>query len=556
MRNGQAFVGFREATINFPPTFKYDVLRTIRHKRRRSKQAHAALGVVAPLSPEPADAGEQRELEGNHDCGRSEVSSEDDTELASVISSGTTTYSQRDQMSDEDNDSGAESDYLRRRMSYPQRSGGLVKRISVSAAQRAKSKWAELINAPSSQHFVRSRRANTPTPQLVASGKSPRSVQTTPLLGLRSTSSIDQPPDGILASSPPLRARVQPSLSFVGDGTVETEDDKGVYDSSSKQRVPSWCDRILFKSTVKPDPEPEDDTHAAPQRNAVSLLAQAWRSFRRSSSSSLRSVHNATANSTTAATSSSSNPISSTSPADLEPGNAMQPPLPTPYVPRRKRVRPHTIDISTLASPSQPASLTPARTNTSSGAQTQRPPGVKGNMPPKLPPRKPTALSALAISPDQHRREPVSSFASNMTRSSPTSSSDGPLSATTSTSSGGGGRRGHPRWRLMSFLSRDAEAARDATGPADHVATSPAVANPTGDADADSPRGMPGTAAPSSSLPGSGEPDGASAATESPRPRKGDIVCLSYRTLDDQGMRRLEGRSDHRPVIGVYAIYV
>lgn len=108
----------------------------------------------------------------------------------------------------------------------------------------------------------------------------------------------------------------------------------------------------------------------------------------------------------------------------------------------------------------------------------------------------------------------------------------------------------------MSFLSRDAEAARDATGPADHDATSAAVANSIADADADSPRSMAGTAAPSCSLPGGSVPDGASAATESPRPRKGDIVCLSYRTLDDRGMRQLEGRSDHRPVIGVYAIYV
>ncbi len=38
--------------------------------------------------------------------------------------------------------------------------------------------------------------------------------------------------------------------------------------------------------------------------------------------------------------------------------------------------------------------------------------------------------------------------------------------------------------------------------------------------------------------------------------RKGDIVCLSYDTLDDRGMRKLEGRSDHRPVIGSYAVYV
>lgn len=41
-----------------------------------------------------------------------------------------------------------------------------------------------------------------------------------------------------------------------------------------------------------------------------------------------------------------------------------------------------------------------------------------------------------------------------------------------------------------------------------------------------------------------------------PSPRKGDVVCLSYDTLDDRGMRRLEGRSDHRPVIGSYAVYI
>ena len=35
---------------------------------------------------------------------------------------------------------------------------------------------------------------------------------------------------------------------------------------------------------------------------------------------------------------------------------------------------------------------------------------------------------------------------------------------------------------------------------------------------------------------------------------KGDIVCLDYNTLDDREMRRLEGRSDHRPVIGTYVI--
>lgn len=40
------------------------------------------------------------------------------------------------------------------------------------------------------------------------------------------------------------------------------------------------------------------------------------------------------------------------------------------------------------------------------------------------------------------------------------------------------------------------------------------------------------------------------------RHRRGDVVPLNYNSLDDQAMRRLEGRSDHRPVIGSYAIYI
>lgn len=44
--------------------------------------------------------------------------------------------------------------------------------------------------------------------------------------------------------------------------------------------------------------------------------------------------------------------------------------------------------------------------------------------------------------------------------------------------------------------------------------------------------------------------------TLAPHPTKGEVVCLSYSSLDDRGMRLLEGRSDHRPVIGSYAVYL
>jgi hypothetical protein len=541
MRNGQAFVGFREATINFPPTFKYDVLRTSRHKRKRSKHSQMTTEVVTPPLRDPTETGDQPEGEEHHDGGHSDGSSEDDVngELASVVSSGTTTFSQHDQVSDEDNDSDAESDYLRRRMAYPQTSGGLVKRISLSAAQRAKSKWAELVNAPSPPRIIRSRRTNAHTPQLRGDGKSPRSIPTTPLLAERAAPSPDNLSDGLLASvTPIIKGRARSSLSITGDGTAETEDDKGVYDSSSKRRVPSWCDRILFKSTVKPDPE--DDSHATPQRTAVSLIAQAWRSFRRTSSNSLRTA------SATTTTSFTSAPLT---PADPDPDSTC--PLPTPYVPRRKRQRPRSIDVAALPSTSQPppfstttTTTTTSRPTTSVSAQAHDFPDAKSTSRNAAPPRAQTdPLTPLHDPWVTTSRTPSLSLAGSTTTAS-SSAPSGP--------SGGGG--GGLRWRLLSsLLSRDAEVARDA-------AVAAALASATTDVDADAEpatRTMTAkTATPPSSLPGGGL-DGASAgSTESSRPRKGDVVCLSYRTLDDRGMRQLEGRSDHRPVIGVYAIYV
>ena len=37
---------------------------------------------------------------------------------------------------------------------------------------------------------------------------------------------------------------------------------------------------------------------------------------------------------------------------------------------------------------------------------------------------------------------------------------------------------------------------------------------------------------------------------------KGEVNCSHYGTLDDSAMRRLEGRSDHRPILGTFSIYI
>ncbi|WVQ78224.1 hypothetical protein IAT38_000307 [Cryptococcus sp. DSM 104549] len=55
---------------------------------------------------------------------------------------------------------------------------------------------------------------------------------------------------------------------------------------------------------------------------------------------------------------------------------------------------------------------------------------------------------------------------------------------------------------------------------------------------------------------GEGEVGGEGVEVAPPRRRKGEVVCLHYGTIDDTGMRQLEGRSDHRPAIFSAAVYI
>lgn len=83
-------------------------------------------------------------------------------------------------------------------------------------------------------------------------------------------------------------------------------------------------------------------------------------------------------------------------------------------------------------------------------------------------------------------------------------------------------RNGPPRWRFLPFFRGDSS---QTTVPAD-LSLAPGESTEM-------------TASPTTCI-----------------PRKGDVVCLGYDSLDDKAMRRLEGRSDHRPVIGSFAVYL
>lgn len=185
MRNGLAFVGFHEAPIRFPPTFKYDVLRTLKKASRRRKQSKPT-----PLDLEPGLEGvEEQEKEHEGDAAHGDeadgskpdggekgdgdqdddASDEDDAvggEAASLSSSAWMSVrskktnpeqSQRDKSDRED-------DYFQSLgiNPSPPPSGGtpnlktlsttkLVHRISLTgAAHKAKAKWLALVTPGSS----------------------------------------------------------------------------------------------------------------------------------------------------------------------------------------------------------------------------------------------------------------------------------------------------------------------------------------------------------------------------------------------------------------------
>ncbi|THH15171.1 hypothetical protein EW146_g5262 [Bondarzewia mesenterica] len=247
MRNGQAFVGFHEVPINFPPTFQYDILRTLKHKRKSGfKWGRDAipgiLEVAAIKKPWPES---RLSSDGDeHDNG------EEDSMTSSRTSYSGKTANEQDEDEDEDDeeydDSLLKIAEVRMQQLNHSKSGvkRLVKHLSTIAVHNAKLKWNELVStglqqSPARRPSKRKIRALS----IMQAESHPASMPTTPMAGRdfdgmpMSWSAREH--DAVL-NSPPLRQRA----SSTKLGLVDENDeggDKGVYDSSSKRRVPSWC---------------------------------------------------------------------------------------------------------------------------------------------------------------------------------------------------------------------------------------------------------------------------------------------------------------------------
>ena len=236
------FAGLHEATINFPPTcvesrdfvmgaymsvrFKYDVLRTAKlHEKRRSRRAHQR------------SRSNLNEIEEKENVLESEIThheENDDEEMGDGISLGSSTWTSNhskhriDTTEDGSDHSSISSHVGRNPTSNP------TSKLVSHAALKAKAAWLALLNASrdakvNNLPLKRRHRRGTSAARLGVPGSSIELSRGTGVNPSPSMSSLNFPIPRRAASAKSTLACLKPE-----------DEDKGVYDSSSKQRVPSW----------------------------------------------------------------------------------------------------------------------------------------------------------------------------------------------------------------------------------------------------------------------------------------------------------------------------
>lgn len=237
MQSGKAFVGFQEAPIDFPPTFKYDVLRTIKQKRRGSRlDRWKTPGERAQRLTEVDEHADEHEPEEDGEESDKEGEAGEAASLSSSV--WTSMHSRHGTDADDDYFHPSPSSQAASTFSTP------ASRISVSAAaHKAKSKWLSMLS-PASPHSP-TKWLKTKTTATTLTAIAARHLSTPAEVGRVQDkvdvddrhNSLDAVDRGILR---PSLKRLSSTKSSLPSDDEDDEDDKGVYDSSHKKRVPSW----------------------------------------------------------------------------------------------------------------------------------------------------------------------------------------------------------------------------------------------------------------------------------------------------------------------------
>ena len=286
MEQGQAFVGFREGNINFPPTFKYDVFRSLKrdkskltkenskgqayYKRWRAHLSNSSLSRLeehndnTPAAITQATSDEIAEDDSGEKPANTSV---DGGDTGSIISTAVTSLSARSRRSGNDVEGDSDVYFARPLIDRVNgksrfRRGTSVmnhKQLISKAAAKAKDKWLSLISPTRTErtkfrfaHKVsRARKSSaamstTTMPQLdVSAGASLVAFdETKAISAIELGRSTEHEAPSLLRALSKKSAKSSKSLNAKSDqegsGTADVDDRKGVYDSSSKQRVPSW----------------------------------------------------------------------------------------------------------------------------------------------------------------------------------------------------------------------------------------------------------------------------------------------------------------------------
>lgn len=241
MGPGGSFDGFEEGPIDFPPTFKYDVVRPNKFpKRSKSRRSPQQLPMENAPDTNPVVDAQEEEEDFEH---------EHEVDTVSLISSMMTSAQSRITVDDcvehEEDDLGNSST---QKTALP--SGNIADKVwAAAAAHKAKTKWITFLTAsiPKSPHKQSKRKSRTES--------------------LRSRSNITDITQFTNAEpSPTLTESIHRTRSAHGSGVLLAGGDnhinspyldqdvdsldpeeRGVYDSSPKQRVPSWSVRVVLK---------------------------------------------------------------------------------------------------------------------------------------------------------------------------------------------------------------------------------------------------------------------------------------------------------------------
>ena len=289
MKRGEAFVGFKEGPINFPPTFKYDVPRTIKQRKGHSSKHTLVLSEVEEKADAHVSVEDEPEQEGGDSVSLSSAWASNLSRMTSR-SSSSSSESGKTKEKDKEMEIAATNAQLNANDSQNSVSGIL------QVAHKTKVKWLNLVHSstpskeldgapPPSSAQASITRSKSLTrrfsvkkhrrPATLAESKV-QTVEPKEKLSMHHTvtSSVSVPAgDGgpasaslaaedtprkstssltteIVKGSGELVAKIAKNVSRGSmtrrghhnrDEQTAEELSKGIYDSSSKQRVPSWC---------------------------------------------------------------------------------------------------------------------------------------------------------------------------------------------------------------------------------------------------------------------------------------------------------------------------